>query len=80
MSRRNLAHIYILAQILSRPMDCLDRPIQRRQKLDFEAVKLESTRTWNGSTHTVKSSELIFGTTISSRLDEEWVDPIREIQ
>ena len=61
-------------------MNCPGQPAQRRHKLDFGAMKLESTRTWNGSTHTVKSSELIFGTMISSQLDEERGDPIREIQ
>ena len=76
----NLAYIYDLAQGSSRPMHCSGQPVQRRQKLNFGAVKLESTQTWNGSTYSVKPSELIFGTMISSRLDKEWVDLIREIQ
>ena len=76
----NLAHICVLAQGSSRPMNCLGRPTQRKQKLDFGVAKIESTRRWNGSTHTGKYSKMVSGTPSSSRLNEEQVDQIRESQ
>ena len=39
-----LAHIFDLTQGSSQPMDSLSQPTQRKQKLDFRGVELESTR------------------------------------
>ena len=41
----------------------------KKKEARFRSLKLESTPKWNGSTHIVKSSELILGIKVLSRLD-----------